>query len=73
METDEDDRRYTVVINDEEQYSIWFADRELPAGWSGIGYEGDKKDCLAEIERVWTDMRPRSVREFHEAAGKAAS
>ncbi|MGW3962949.1 MbtH family protein [Amycolatopsis sp. NPDC005003] len=73
MESDEDDRRYTVVINDEEQYSIWFADRELPPGWAVVGYEGSRKDCLAEIERVWTDMRPRSVREFHEAEGKAAS
>jgi MbtH protein len=53
---------YKVVVNDEEQYSIWFADREPPAGWSTVGKEGPKEDCLAYIEQVWTDMRPKSLR-----------
>jgi len=55
--------RYTVVINDEEQYSIWEADRPPPAGWHEVGVSGQKDECLAHIDRVWTDMRPRSLRE----------
>jgi len=54
--------RFTVVMNDEEQYSIWAADRELPAGWRAAGFDGSKDECLAHIETVWTDMRPRSLR-----------
>jgi MbtH protein len=55
--------RYRVVINDEEQYSIWFADRPVPDGWRETGFEGAKQDCLDHIEQVWTDMRPRSLRQ----------
>lgn len=54
---------YRVVVNDEEQYSIWPADRELPAGWRCTGPVGSTQDCLDFIARVWTDMRPRGVRE----------
>jgi MbtH protein len=54
--------RYAVVVNDEEQYSIWPADRELPAGWTREGVVGGKDECLDHIEKVWTDLRPRSVR-----------
>ena len=53
---------YKAVVNDEEQYSIWFADRELPPGWKVAGKEGSKEECLAYIEEVWTDMRPKSLR-----------
>jgi len=53
---------YLVVVNDEEQYSIWWADRELPAGWRPEGAQGPREECLAHIERVWTDMRPLSLR-----------
>ncbi|MEV4379155.1 MbtH family NRPS accessory protein [Streptosporangium sp. NPDC049644] len=53
---------FLVVLNDEEQYSIWPADRELPAGWRAEGFEGGREDCLAHIDEVWTDMRPLSVR-----------
>ena len=52
-----------VVVNDEEQYSVWPAERPLPAGWRSTGFTGDRADCLAHIDTVWTDMRPRSVRE----------
>ncbi|MCX4472881.1 MbtH-like protein [Micromonospora sp. MW-13] len=55
--------RFLVVRNDEEQYSIWSADRELPAGWNATGFAGTREECLAHIDTVWTDMRPRSVRE----------
>lgn len=60
-ETD-DTRRYKVVLNHEEQYSIWFADREAPAGWREAGKNGTKQECLAYVEEVWTDMRPLSLR-----------
>jgi len=62
MFEDDDDRTYRVVINDEEQYSIWPTDREVPAGWRAEGVEGVKADCLKHIETVWTDMRPLSLR-----------
>jgi MbtH protein len=58
----EDTTVYTVVINHEEQYSIWPADREIPAGWRAVGVTGPKADCLAYIGKVWTDMRPLSLR-----------
>ena len=59
MNDDEQDGiEYTVVINREEQYSIWPAGREIPNGWRLAGKEGSKKDCLDYIEEVWTDMRP---------------
>jgi len=57
-----DDMRYQVVINDEEQYSIWPLGREPPLGWRGVGVAGSKQECLAHIETVWTDMRPLSLR-----------
>ncbi|MFI6290880.1 MbtH family protein [Nonomuraea sp. NPDC050790] len=57
------DGQYKVVVNDEEQYSIWFAERPLPQGWREAGFEGAKQSCLDHIEQVWTDMRPRSLRE----------
>ena len=56
------DRKYRVVINHEEQYSIWFDDRRTPNGWEDAGFEGSKLECLAYIEEVWTDMRPLSLR-----------
>ncbi|MET9343278.1 MULTISPECIES: MbtH family protein [unclassified Nonomuraea] len=60
------DGQYKVVVNDEEQYSLWFADRPLPDGWQEAGFAGDKQQCLDHIEQVWTDMRPRSLREAME-------
>ncbi|BBJ37333.1 antibiotic synthesis protein MbtH [Streptomyces antimycoticus] len=57
-----DSTPYVVVVNDEQQYSIWPADRELPPGWKGTGQRGTKDECLDHIEEVWTDMRPLSVR-----------
>jgi len=60
---------YKVVVNHEEQYSIWFADRDLPAGWKEAGKEGVKEECLAYIEQVWKDMRPLSLRKQMDKAG----
>ncbi|MFD0318157.1 MbtH family protein [Streptomyces flavalbus] len=56
------DEEYLVVRNDEEQYSIWRADRELPAGWHPEGTRGGRQACLDHIDVVWTDMRPLSLR-----------
>ncbi len=63
---DEDTRTYKVVINHEEQYSIWFADRENALGWKDVGKVGTKKECLDYIDEVWTDMRPLSLRKHME-------
>ena len=54
---------YAVVMNDEEQYSIWPAHRDLPNGWKTVGVSGPKAECLEYIEKTWVDMRPKSVRE----------
>lgn len=64
---------YRVVLNDEEQYSIWQAERELPAGWRAEGTEGSKQECLDHIGRVWTDMRPASLRRRMESEAAAAA
>jgi MbtH protein len=53
---------YRVVVNDEEQYSIWPAGRELPLGWTAEGTTGTRDECLAHIDEVWADITPRSVR-----------
>ncbi|MCL7491254.1 MULTISPECIES: MbtH family NRPS accessory protein [Streptomyces] len=55
-------QEYHVVVNIEEQYSIWRAGREIPAGWREEGFSGSKEDCLAHIDSTWTDMRPASAR-----------
>jgi MbtH protein len=62
-EDGEDKTVYKVVVNHEEQYSIWPADRENALGWTDAGKSGSKTECLAYIKEVWTDMRPRSLRE----------
>ena len=63
---------YTVVVNHEEQYSIWPSDREIPLGWRDAGKTGTKAECLAYIEEVWTDMRPLSLRKQMDKAGDEA-
>jgi len=58
----DDGRQYSVVVNDEEQYSIWILGRKLPFGWRDVGKFGTRAECLAHIGQVWTDMRPASLR-----------
>lgn len=53
---------YRVVVNHEEQYSIWPIEREIPHGWRDTGESGTREACLARIAAIWTDMRPRSLR-----------
>jgi len=62
FEDEDESRRYSVVINDEEQYSIWSDDRDPPSGWHPVGVTGTKAECLRHIAEVWTDMRPKSLR-----------
>jgi MbtH protein len=57
-------RPHAVVINDEEQYSIWPQGRDLPAGWRLDGFTGTEEECLAYIDQTWTDMRPASLRRW---------
>lgn len=66
----EDDIIYVAVVNHEEQYSIWPADRELPLGWMHAGKQGTKAEVLAWIREVWTDMRPLSLRKKMEEAAR---
>jgi MbtH protein len=70
MEEQEDNTVYRVVVNHEEQYSIWPVDRENPLGWKEAGKIGPKAECLAHIKEVWTDMRPLSLRKKMEEAAR---
>jgi MbtH protein len=58
--------RMSVVVNEEEQYSVWAADVAPPAGWRAVGFAGTRQECLDHIESVWVDMRPLSLRRRHE-------
>lgn len=66
----EDTRIYKVVVNHEEQYSIWQVDRENALGWNDAGKTGNKAECLEHIKQVWTDMRPLSLRRKMEEAAR---
>ncbi|GHA29340.1 hypothetical protein GCM10010345_37770 [Streptomyces canarius] len=65
----DENTRYQVLRNDEEQYSLWPVDIEVPAGWQPVGKEGTEAECSAYVDEVWTDMRPKSLRERMENAG----
>ena len=60
--------RFTVVINHEEQYSIWPDGRELPDGWRAAGKTGTEQECVDYIDEVWTDMRPASLRRHQDVS-----
>jgi len=70
-EDEVDNRIYKVVLNHEEQYSIWPANRDNPLGWRDDGKKGTKQECLDYIKEVWTDMRPLSLRRHMEGISKA--
>lgn len=63
MSIDNPDTEFTVVINDQEQYSLWPAYRPVPAGWREVQVRGDKAHCLAYISETWTDLRPKRLRD----------
>jgi MbtH protein len=58
-----EDARFEVLRNDEEQYSLWPSGLQVPAGWQKVGKEGSREECSSYVDEVWTDMRPRSLRE----------
>jgi len=62
MQDKENKRLYDVVINSEEQYSIWLSDKAVPPGWGKVGYSGEKSQCLNYIKEIWQDIRPLSLR-----------
>lgn len=68
FDSEDDKTVYKVVVNHEEQYSIWPAERENAPGWNDAGKTGTKAECLAHIEEVWTDMRPLSLRKKMDGA-----
>jgi MbtH protein len=71
---DEDDKTiYKVVVNHEEQYSIWPVHKENPLGWRDAGKSGVKAECLSYIDEVWTDMRPLSLRKRMEEVSREAN
>lgn len=63
MEQESRIEQFRVLINDEEQYSLWQADKEIPRGWRDCGVLGSSEECLNFVETHWTDMRPKSLRE----------
>lgn len=60
--SDDDDERYVVLVNNEEQYSLWPEGKVVPAGWNDTGVAGLKAECTSYVDRNWTDMRPLSLR-----------
>ncbi|AXA67773.1 MbtH family protein [Pseudomonas oryzihabitans] len=67
MTFDQDDATFKVLVNHEEQYSLWPDYKAVPAGWRETGARGSKQECLDYVERTWTDMRPLSLRQAMEA------
>lgn len=58
---DDENGEFCVLVNDEGQYSLWPTFRDAPAGWREVGPRGARAECLAYVEQVWTDMRPKSL------------
>ncbi|MBY4899104.1 MbtH family protein [Cupriavidus sp. AU9028] len=71
MSFDRDDATFLVLVNHEEQYSIWPEWKPVPGGWRPAGFSGERQACLDHIERIWTDMRPLSLRRFMEEQTRA--
>ena len=71
FEEDDETTVYLVLINAEEQYSLWPKFKSVPPGWKAVGKEGTLKECSAYVDEVWTDMRPASLRRKMEAQTEA--
>ncbi|QJE73057.1 MbtH family NRPS accessory protein [Aerophototrophica crusticola] len=54
---------FIVLVNDEEQYCLWQAEVEIPKGWRSAGQSGTREECLSFVDGVWSDMRPKSLRD----------
>ena len=59
---------YIVLINHEEQYSLWPKHKAIPPGWQDVGMEGTREKCSQYVDEAWTDMRPKSLREKMDGA-----
>lgn len=74
MATENDDRiAYMAIMNHEEQYSLWQANRDVPLGWKDAGKRGTKAECLTYIKQMWTDMRPLGLRQKVDQTEKVTS
>ncbi|MGU3499369.1 MbtH family protein [Mycobacterium sp. C31M] len=60
---DDDKGRFVVLVNDEEQHSLWPTFADVPDGWRVVFGEADRASCLDYIEQSWTDIRPKSLRD----------
>jgi MbtH protein len=60
---DDEAGTFLVVVNDEDQHSLWPAFADVPAGWRKVFGEASRAECLAYVEEHWTDIRPKSLRE----------
>jgi MbtH protein len=70
---EDENAEYLVLVNHENQYSLWPGFREVPAGWTPVGPKGKRSECLAWIEATWTDMRPASlIRDMEKNKAKSA-
>ena len=72
MSVSDDEAEYVVLVNHEEQYSLWPARRPIPSGWEVKGPPATRETCLSYIRETWTDMRPKSLREALAPKGKGA-
>jgi uncharacterized protein YbdZ (MbtH family) len=70
---EDENAEYLVLINDEQQYSLWPAFRDIPAGWRATGPKGKRRECLDWIDKNWTDMRPKSLRDAMEQSARERS
>lgn len=70
---EDENAEYFVLINDEQQYSLWPAFRDIPAGWKATGPKGKRRECLDWIDKNWTDMRPKSLRDAMEQSARERS
>jgi MbtH protein len=70
---EDENAEYLVLINDEEQYSLWPAFRDIPAGWRATGPKGKRRECLDWIDKNWTDMRPKSLKDAMEQSARERS
>ncbi|MDR5760644.1 MbtH family NRPS accessory protein [Caballeronia sp. LZ035] len=73
MSWDDENAEFDVVVNHEEQYSIWPSYKQIPGGWRAAGKRGKKSECLAYIEEHWTDMRPLSLRQAMDGVAQGES
>lgn len=70
---EDENAEYLILINDEEQYSLWPAFRDIPSGWKATGPKGKRRECLDWIDKNWTDMRPKSLRDAMEQSARERS